>query len=72
VVGYLAAGAIIGPFTPPLALVTDFDRVQTLAQLGLVFLIFGIGLNLSISRLKPRQQLKPLMPTIDHDRSRLH
>ncbi len=52
VVGYLVAGAIIGPFTPPFALVTDADRVQTLAQIGLVFLIFSIGLNLSLSRLK--------------------
>lgn len=52
VVGYLAAGVFIGPFTPPFALVSDLDRVQTLAQVGLVFLIFTIGMNLSISRLK--------------------
>ncbi|HRT58859.1 MAG TPA: cation:proton antiporter [Candidatus Paceibacterota bacterium] len=52
VVGYLLAGAIIGPFTPPFALVADLDRVQTLAQIGLVFLVFSIGLNLSLSRLK--------------------
>jgi monovalent cation:H+ antiporter-2, CPA2 family len=52
IVGYLVAGAIIGPNTPPFALVADSDRVQTLAQLGLVFLIFSIGLNLSLSRLK--------------------
>lgn len=52
IVGYLVAGAIIGPHTPPFALVSDLDRVQTLAQLGLVFLVFSIGLNLSISRLK--------------------
>lgn len=52
IVGYLVAGAIIGPHTPPFALVADLERVQTLAQFGLVFLIFSIGLNLSISRLK--------------------
>ena len=52
IVGYLVAGAIIGPNTPPFALVSDADRVQTLAQLGLVFLVFSIGLNLSLSRLK--------------------
>ncbi len=52
VVGYLLAGMIIGPHTPPFALVNDLDRVHTLAELGLVFLIFGIGLNLSLSRLK--------------------
>lgn len=52
VVGYLVAGAIIGPHTPPFALVAEEDRVQTLAQVGLVFLVFSIGLNLSISRLR--------------------
>jgi CPA2 family monovalent cation:H+ antiporter-2 len=52
VVGYLVAGAFIGPFTPPFAFVSDLDRVQTLAQIGLVFLIFSIGMNLSLSRLK--------------------
>ena len=52
IVGYLVAGAILGPHTPPFALVSDLERVHTLAQLGLVFLIFSIGLNLSLSRLK--------------------
>lgn len=52
IVGYLVAGAIIGPHTPPVSLVADTDRVQTLAQVGLVYLVFSIGLNLSISRLK--------------------
>lgn len=52
VVGYLVAGAVIGPHTPPFALVADLDRVQTLAQVGLVFLIFSIGLNLSLNRLR--------------------
>jgi CPA2 family monovalent cation:H+ antiporter-2 len=52
VVGYLVAGAVIGPHTPPFALVTDLERVETLAQLGLVFLVFWIGLNLSLSRLR--------------------
>ncbi|HVR36804.1 MAG TPA: cation:proton antiporter, partial [Methylomirabilota bacterium] len=52
VVGYLLAGAVIGPHTPPFPLVFDTDRVQTLAQVGLVFLIFSIGLGLSINRIK--------------------
>ena len=52
IVGYLVAGVIIGPHTPPFALVADTERVHTLAQVGLVYLVFSIGLNLSISRLK--------------------
>ena len=52
IVGYLLAGAIIGPFTPPFQLVTDLDRVQMLSQVGLVFLIFSIGLDLNFQRLR--------------------
>ena len=52
VVGYLVAGAIIGPYTPPFQLVADSDRVQMLSQVGLVFLIFSIGLDLGLPRLR--------------------
>ncbi len=51
VVGYLVAGTFIGPFTPPFSFIQDVDRIQTLSQVGLVFLMFGIGLGLSLSRL---------------------
>jgi CPA2 family monovalent cation:H+ antiporter-2 len=50
VVGYLVAGMWIGPHTPPFALVRDQARVELLAELGLVFLVFTIGLNLSLRR----------------------
>ncbi len=63
VVGYLAAGAIIGPHTPPFALVSDIARVQTLAELGLVFLIFSIGMNLGLNRLQ-RLGLPVLLATL--------
>lgn len=52
VVGFLAAGMLIGPFTPPFSLVTDIGRIETLAQLGLVFLMFSIGMNLSLRKLR--------------------
>lgn len=51
IVGYLAAGILIGPFTPPFSFILDIGRIQTLSQIGLVFLMFGIGLGLSISKL---------------------
>lgn len=51
VVGYLVAGIIIGPYTP-LVLVSDLARVHTLAQLGLVFLIFSVGLGFSFGRMQ--------------------
>jgi CPA2 family monovalent cation:H+ antiporter-2 len=52
VVGYLVAGMIVGPHTPPFSLVTDEARVATAAQAGLVFLMFAIGLKLSLRRLR--------------------
>ena len=44
VVGFLLAGIIIGPSTPPFALISDLERIHTLSQLGLVFLMFSIGM----------------------------
>jgi CPA2 family monovalent cation:H+ antiporter-2 len=51
IVGYLMAGILVGPYTPPFSLIIDLDRIQTLSQVGLVFLMFGIGLGLSLSKL---------------------
>lgn len=51
IVGYLVAGTFIGPYTPPFSFVQDVDRIQTLSQVGLVFLMFAIGLGLSLSKL---------------------
>lgn len=52
VVGFLVAGMVVGPHTPPITLVEDVERVDTLAQIGLVFLMFSIGLQLSVRKLR--------------------
>ena len=52
IVGFLVAGMVVGPYTPPITLVADVERVDTLAQIGLVFLMFSIGLQLSLRRLR--------------------
>ncbi|HEX5219958.1 MAG TPA: cation:proton antiporter [Verrucomicrobiae bacterium] len=52
VVGYLLAGIAIGPFSPAVKLVSDPNHIQLLAQIGLVFLMFSIGLGLSLARLQ--------------------
>ena len=46
VLGYLLAGVVIGPFTLPTPLITDLDTIGLLAELGLILLLFGIGLEL--------------------------
>ncbi|MDI5920918.1 monovalent cation:proton antiporter-2 (CPA2) family protein [Halomonas sp. LR5S13] len=50
VLGYLAAGVVIGPSA--LALVADAEAVLQFSQVGIVFLLFVIGLELKPSRLR--------------------
>ncbi len=45
IVGYLLAGIAIGPFTP--GFVGDLHTIQQLAELGVIFLMFGVGLHFS-------------------------
>jgi monovalent cation:H+ antiporter-2, CPA2 family len=52
VVGFLAAGILVGPGMPYTALVSDVGPIETLAKVGLVFLMFSIGLRLSLRRLR--------------------
>ena len=49
IIGFLALGALIGPFS--LAWVDDVASVQHIAELGVIFLLFTIGLELSFERL---------------------
>ena len=52
VVGFLVAGMVVGPYRQPFSLVADVGRIETLGQVGLVFLMFGIGLGLSLRKLR--------------------
>ncbi|MBS1214696.1 MAG: sodium/hydrogen exchanger [Proteobacteria bacterium] len=49
IVGYLLAGVAIGPFTPGYA--ADPETINALAELGIVFLMFGVGLHFSFADL---------------------
>jgi K+:H+ antiporter len=48
--GYIVAGLLIGPHVP-FPLVANLETVQTLAELGVVLLMFSIGLEFSLRRL---------------------
>ncbi len=50
VLGYLAAGILVGPHG--LAVISDSKSAHTLAEFGVVFLLFMIGLELSVERLR--------------------
>ena len=46
IVGYMLAGILIGPFTP--GFVGDMETISQLAELGIIFLMFGVGLHFSL------------------------
>ena len=45
-VGYLLAGMAIGPFTP--GFVGDIGDISQLAEMGVIFMMFGVGLHFSL------------------------
>jgi CPA2 family monovalent cation:H+ antiporter-2 len=51
VLGYILAGVIIGPHTPG-PLIADEHAIQTLSELGVIFLMFSLGLEFSLRKLK--------------------
>lgn len=51
VLGYILAGVIIGPNTPG-RFITEEGTIQTMAELGVIFLMFSLGLEFSFKKLK--------------------
>ena len=52
VLGYILAGVIIGPHTPPFPFINNQETIQTLAELGVILLMFSLGLEFSLRKLK--------------------
>src|SRR5687767_4953895 len=49
IVGYLAAGVLVGPFTP--GFVADREIAEQLAEIGVILLMFGVGLQFHVEDL---------------------
>jgi CPA2 family monovalent cation:H+ antiporter-2 len=49
IVGYLLAGIVISPFTP--GYTGDVETLRALAELGVIFLMFGVGLHFNLADL---------------------
>jgi monovalent cation:H+ antiporter-2, CPA2 family len=54
-VGYLLAGVLIGPFTP--GFVGDAEIARELAEIGVMLLMFGVGLHFSLDDLLEVQKI---------------
>lgn len=52
VLGYILAGFIIGPHTPPFPLIHDEESIKVLAELGIIFLMFSLGMEFNLRKLK--------------------
>jgi CPA2 family monovalent cation:H+ antiporter-2 len=54
VVGYLAVGLLISPFTP--GVVADREQLQLFADVGVVLLLFEVGIEVDVERLRTEQR----------------
>ena len=50
IVGYLAVGLLVSPFTP--GYVADHEQLQLLADVGVVLLLFEVGIEVDVARLR--------------------
>lgn len=52
VIGYIIAGMIIGPYTPPFSLVRSPETLNLFAELGIIMLLFVVGTEFPIAKLR--------------------
>src|SRR5574338_1718078 len=52
VIAYIAAGMIIGPHTPPFSLITQTETLELFAEIGVVLLLFVVGMEFPIAKLR--------------------
>jgi CPA2 family monovalent cation:H+ antiporter-2 len=51
VLGYILAGLIVGPHTPPFSFIQDLPNIKVWAEMGVIILMFYLGLEFSFRRL---------------------
>jgi monovalent cation:H+ antiporter-2, CPA2 family len=52
VIGFIFAGVIIGPHTPPFSLIHNIDVLNLFAEMGVILLLFSVGMEFPIKKLK--------------------
>jgi len=52
ILGYIAAGIIIGPHTPPFNLISNTDVLNLFSEIGIILLLFTVGMEFPIQKLR--------------------
>ncbi|WP_268541678.1 cation:proton antiporter [Candidatus Nitrosotenuis cloacae] len=52
IMAFILAGMIIGPHTPPFSLITHVEILHVFAEIGIILLLFVIGMEFPIEKLK--------------------
>ncbi|WP_243049075.1 cation:proton antiporter [Dyella sp. RRB7] len=52
VLGYIIAGVLVGPYTFPIVFIHDEQTIRTLSELGMILLLFALGLEFSLKKLR--------------------
>ncbi len=52
IVGYILAGIVVGPHTGGIT-VSEIHNIELLAEIGVALLLFALGLEFSLKKLKP-------------------
>lgn len=52
IIGYIAAGVVVGPYTGGIT-ITDLHEIELLSEIGVALLLFALGLEFSFRELKP-------------------
>ena len=52
VIGYIIAGMVIGPYTPPFSLVHSPETLNLFAELGIIMLLFVTGTEFPVAKLR--------------------
>lgn len=64
-IGYLVAGIVIGPFTPPFSLVSSVKTINTLAELGVIMLLFVVGTEFPMAKLRSVGRVSILVASLE-------
>lgn len=65
VIGYILAGMVIGPHTPPFSYIHNLETVNAFAELGIIMLLFVVGMDFPVNKLKSVGRISIIVATAE-------